>query len=351
MSETEPKPDTDLDADPLAGPEFREPDPFAVEPAAIESATIEPAVGEPEPVPEPVTVRRGVGLPLALGLAGLSALAGAAGGYGLMRYEISQGDPMVAELRADISELRQAQTNLSGQLTEVERTPDPTPRLRALAERLDRLESGMEASPAPTADALDPSVLDQLRTRLDALEDSAITVADGETLPPGSGSVGAGVSAALSRRISALDARLGELEDEVANLGTVPPVPTPTLTYSTEPADTADEEAEAGMAEPTARTPPPSVPPLPAFPFEAVEAALDAAPDGSRGILRRFVRVREAAADDALRDLRGALARTPPALDAALDAYDDLPERAQAPARDWAETARRSLDRRSLETR
>ena len=306
-------------------------EPVPENPVFGESVALD-APGRGEDVLVDDTPNRGPGwLPVLL-LSGMAAGAGALGGYALADADPFGGlgpDDRMAGMQSDLADLQRADGALRAQLTELERAPRPDARLERLEDRLGALES----RPA-SADGLDPDVVDQLRTRLDTLEDARA----GTDAPSATG------TAATSRRLRELERRLEVVETALSNEPTAPsavPLPTPSVSYSVDRPPSTSPVTSASA--PTRAGPTPAVSqPLPAFPFADVEAAIDT-PSGN-GFLRRLVRVRDAEADAALADLRAALSEddTP----AALRAFDRLPDRAKDAASQWVAAARKNVESR-----
>lgn len=312
--------------------------------ASFESATAESATAEPAPIVS-VSARSGPGwVPVVL-LAALSAGAGALGGYALADADpfadLGPDDRRVA-MQDEISALQRADSALREQLAELERAPRPDALLERLDDRLAKLEARPATAPGVASDAFSTDVVDQLRTRLDALEDAQL---DTEA-PAGSPST----SSATSRRFRELENRLGQVEAAVESAAPATPVAAlPTVSYrvgipsaeapsATMPADDAPAADTPSLGAPDTD----ALRPLPAFPYGAVDAALDEPTDN--GFLRRLVRVRDADAEAALDDLREALDDGD--VSAALRAFDRLPRRARNVGSDWAVAARASVETR-----
>lgn len=191
----------------------------------------------------------------------------------------------------------------------------------AEADRLSARIDALEARPAPRAPDLSA-----IEARLESLETEPSNAAPtfpaigtgGDVSPPAPALTPA-LTPALARRMADIESRLDRLEREgTASIRPATPRSTAPRPAPVQPATTLSAPAA-----------------LPPFPFSAVEEALT---ENSGSLVGRFIRKRDARAADALDELREALIDND--LEAALDAYDDLPDDARDAAALWAAAAK-----------
>ena len=290
---------------------------------------------------------RGVGRS-ALVAAGLVAtLAGALGGWALSEMVSVNDVPDVAPLEARLATLEtdledaSALDTLEASITEIE-------------QRIAAIDARVDALPSDTL-PLDPA----LRERLEEID----ALAGGGTLRDMAAVNGSVMD--LNERMGLFGSDLERLETRLSGmnayldaLGEDGPVAAPNAVSNMALAALSSDGASPGSppaqdAAPTpdkdSAMPPTGKPPtgkieptlgerialLPPFPKAAVETAVE--PDRGSGF-QRFVRVRDLRTLQAVEEIENALGRED--LDAALDAYDDLPEAGQRAARAWAKAAR-----------